>query len=74
VSIANRRYFKWIARISHSLSPARIRNDSRWFAAADQAEKNRLVKNVLLEKEPYGIALAVKGRVNSRSKRENEVL
>src|SRR2546430_490077 len=28
-----------------------IRNGSRWFAVLDQAEKNRSVKNVLLEKE-----------------------
>lgn len=28
-------------------------NGSRWFAACDQAEKNRLVKKVLLEKEGH---------------------
>jgi len=63
-----------MARISYSLSPARSRNGSCWFAVSDQAEKNRPVKNVLLEKEPYGIALAVKGRANSRSKRVKEFL
>src|SRR5258707_15708039 len=51
VSIANQRYFQWMARISHSLSPARSRNGSCWFAVSDQAEKNRPVKNVLLEKK-----------------------
>jgi hypothetical protein len=30
-----------------------IRNGSRWFATSDQAEKNRSVKNVLLEKEEH---------------------
>jgi hypothetical protein len=51
VSIANQRYFQWMARISHSLSPARSRNGSCWFAVSDQAEKNRPVKNVILEKK-----------------------
>src|SRR6266566_3439496 len=51
VSIANQRYFQWMARISRSLSPARSRNGSCWFAVSDQAEKNRPVKNVLLEKK-----------------------
>ena len=37
-----------------------IRNVSRWFAATDQAEKNRSVKNVLLQKEGH--------YANSRSK------
>jgi hypothetical protein len=30
-----------------------IRNGSRWFAASDQAEKNRSVKNILLRKEGH---------------------
>ena len=40
-----------IARISHPLDHASSRNGSCWFAVSDQAEKNRPVKNVLLEKK-----------------------
>ncbi len=47
----HQRYFKWLVRISNPLEPASSRNGSRWFAAYDQAEKNRPVKNALLEKE-----------------------
>jgi hypothetical protein len=36
------------------------RNGSRWFAASDQAEKKRLMKKALLEKEGH--------HANSRSK------
>ena len=49
--LRHKRYLQGMARISHPLEPASIRNGSRWFAAYDQAEKNRLVKNALLEKE-----------------------
>ncbi len=42
-----------MARISHPLYHASISNGSRWFAAFDQAEKNRPVKKVLLEKEGH---------------------
>jgi hypothetical protein len=42
-----------IACISQPLEPARGRNGLRWFAVSDQAKKNRLVKNVLLEKERH---------------------
>ncbi len=51
VSIANQRSMQGMARISHPLSPTRSRNGSRCFATSDQAEKNRLVKKVLLEKK-----------------------
>jgi hypothetical protein len=42
------RVARWMARISHPLEHARSRNGSRWFAASDQAEKNRSVKKALL--------------------------
>jgi hypothetical protein len=60
VSIANQRSLQGMARISHPLSPASIKNGSRWFAASDQAEKNRSVKEN---------SVAVNTRANSRSKR-----
>ena len=53
VSIANQRSLQGMAHISRPLSPASSRNGSRWFAASDQAEKNRLMKKVLLEKICY---------------------
>ena len=37
----------------HTGTSILIRNGLRWFAASDQAEKNRPVKNVLLEKEGH---------------------
>ncbi len=43
----------WMARISHPLEHASSRNGSRRIAAYDQAEKNRPVKKVLLEKEGH---------------------
>ncbi len=46
----HQRSLQGMARISHLLEPTSSRNGSRGFAASDQAEKNRPVKNVLLEK------------------------
>ena len=40
-------------RLSGNRTLFAIRNRSRWFAVSDQAEKNRLVKNVQLEKEGH---------------------
>lgn len=43
----------WMVRIRHPLSPTRSRNGSRWIAVSEQAEKNRSLKQVLLEKEGH---------------------
>jgi hypothetical protein len=48
VPIANQRSLQGMAGISRPLSPVSSRNGSRWFAASDQAEKNRPVKKILL--------------------------
>src|SRR2546421_10618422 len=48
------------------MSPARRRNSSRWFAVSDQAEKNRHVKKVLLEKDTMRTATPVLSEDDAR--------